>query len=102
MPGGTDSHSFGRPEVPAAAAGPSFSVMSVRYLWWRSCYDGVLHAFPMAAGARLSHQHYRASCTHAAPPDLAGGGSDGPRCELCLLIIGTPGERNAVPQPAST
>ncbi|MBM7776250.1 hypothetical protein JOD54_006454 [Actinokineospora baliensis] len=65
--------------------------MSVRYLWWRSCYDGVLHAFPMAAGARLTHQHYRASCTHAAPPDLAGdtgGAAQGPRCELCLLIIG--------------
>ena len=63
--------------------------MGIRYLWWRSSYDGVLHAFPVAPNTRLAHRHYRASCTHAAPPDLAGG-EDGPRCELCLLIISGP------------
>jgi len=64
--------------------------MSARYLWWRSCYDGVLHAFPVVPDAPLLHQHYRASCAHAAPPDLNGNGEvqDGPRCQLCLLIIG--------------
>ncbi|WP_436496034.1 hypothetical protein [Actinokineospora sp. HUAS TT18] len=62
--------------------------MTVRYLWWRSCYDGELHAFPVAPGARLAHQHYRASCTHAAPPDLATHDPDVPRCSLCVLIIG--------------
>ncbi|CRK55900.1 hypothetical protein [Alloactinosynnema sp. L-07] len=62
--------------------------MTVRYLWWRSCYDGALHAFPVAPGARLAHQHYRASCTHAAPPDLAADEPAASRCELCLLIIG--------------
>ncbi|OLR94983.1 hypothetical protein [Actinokineospora bangkokensis] len=67
--------------------------MSARYLWWRSCYDGVLHAFPVLPGARLVHRHYRASCTHAAPPDLAGAensedyASADRRCSLCSLII---------------
>jgi hypothetical protein len=60
--------------------------MSARYLWWRSCYDGVLHAFPVIPEAPLLHQHYRASCAHAAPPDLAGEVQDGPRCPLCLII----------------
>ena len=66
--------------------------MSARYLWWRSCYDGVLHAFPVLPGARLAHRHYRASCTHAAPPDLAGGEGEvaDERCALCLLIISAP------------
>jgi hypothetical protein len=65
--------------------------MSARYLWWRSCYDGTLHAFPVVPDAPLLHQHYRASCAHAAPPDLAGAagtGADAPRCPLCLLITG--------------
>jgi hypothetical protein len=62
--------------------------MSARYLWWRSCYDGVLHAFAVARDAPLQHQHYRASCAHAAPPDLAGAPTDTPRCTLCLLILG--------------
>jgi hypothetical protein len=62
--------------------------MTARYLWWRSCYDGVLHAFPVIPGSPLRHQHYRASCAHSAPPDLDGTGQDGPRCTLCLLILG--------------
>jgi hypothetical protein len=62
--------------------------VSARYLWWRSCYDGVLHAFPVIPDTPLLHQHYRASCAHAAPPDLAGVVQDGPRCALCLMIIG--------------
>ncbi len=64
--------------------------VGVRYLWWRSSYDGVLHAFPLPRGARLAHQHYRASCAHAAPPDLDTSGAPAPRCELCLLILGEP------------
>lgn len=71
--------------MPAVNSGFTLPKMTVRYLWWRSCYDGSLHAFPVAPGARLAHQHYRASCTHAAPPDLAA--DDSPRCELCLMII---------------
>jgi len=65
--------------------------VSARYLWWRSCYDGVLHAFPVVADAPLLHRHYRASCAHTAPPDLGANGQDGPRCVLCLIIIGEPG-----------
>ncbi|WP_424185250.1 hypothetical protein ACOBQX_25640 [Actinokineospora sp. G85] len=71
---------------------------TVRYLWWRSCYDGVLHAFPVGRNDRLAHRHYRASCTHAAPPDLAGVDESGPRCTLCSLIISSGA---VVPAPRS-
>jgi hypothetical protein len=63
--------------------------MSPRYLWWRSCYDGVVHAFSIVPGTALQHQHYYATCAHAAPPDLASMMADEPRCPLCLLILGT-------------
>ncbi|SDI91657.1 hypothetical protein SAMN05192558_102649 [Actinokineospora alba] len=75
--------------MPSGRGRLTLPKMTVRYLWWRSCYDGELHAFPMAPGTRLAHQHYRASCTHAAPPDLEPEGSDGPRCELCVMILET-------------
>lgn len=65
--------------------------MTARYLWWRSCYDGVLHAFPVIPDAPLLHQHYHASCAHTAPPDLAGSTPEAPRCPLCVLIIGGAG-----------
>lgn len=65
---------------------------NIRYLWWRSCYDGLLHAFPVAPGAALAHQHYRATCTHAAPPDLAGSAARAgdEHCSLCVLMTGGP------------
>ncbi|RZS43632.1 hypothetical protein EV193_102613 [Herbihabitans rhizosphaerae] len=62
------------------------TAVKIRYLWWQSCYDGLLHAFPMVVGAPLSHRHYRAKCTHAAPPDVTDPAPGTPRCELCVMM----------------
>lgn len=61
--------------------------VEVHCAWWRSCYDGVVHAFPVLTPARLAHKHYRARCTHTAPPDPSGN-HDGPPCPICVLLTG--------------
>jgi hypothetical protein len=53
--------------------------------WWRSEYDGQVHAF---RGEQAGRQYGEALCEHSVPNTKITCTDEGRRCMACLLMVG--------------
>jgi hypothetical protein len=53
--------------------------------WWRSGYDGQVHAFRTE---QASSEFGEALCEHSVPNAKITCTDEGPRCVACLLLLG--------------
>lgn len=53
--------------------------------WWRSDYDGQVHAF---RGEQAGREFGEALCEHSVPATMITCTDDGRRCMACLLLAG--------------
>lgn len=53
--------------------------------WWRSEYDGQVHAFRTV---QVSREFGEALCEHSVPNRKISCTDDGRRCMACLLMVG--------------
>lgn len=56
-----------------------------KWAWRLSRYDGRVHAF---VTEDRPASFLEAACSHSAPIDKVARGHTGPRCIMCLLVVG--------------